>query len=62
MYMYIPHFQSPPYQNNSGKGHETLIYMYISPLKTCIYMLGTNVKPQARFKAVRTVIKLSGRL
>ena len=25
-----------------------------------IIMLGTNVKPQARFKAVRTVLKPSG--
>ena len=27
-----------------------------------IYMLGTDVKPQARFKAVRTVLKPSGPL
>ena len=32
-----------------------LIYIYI-------YMLGTDVKPQARFKAVRTVLKPSGPL
>ena len=35
--------------------HEGLHYIYI-------YMLGTDVKPQARFKAVRTVLKPSGRL
>ena len=27
-----------------------------------VYMLGTDVKPQARFKAVRTVVKPSGPL
>ena len=45
-------------------------YSKIVSVSTCdrrsgyiyMYMLGTNVKPQARFKAVRTVLKQSGRL
>ena len=38
------------------------IYIYIILYIYVIYMLGTDVKPQARFKAVRTVLKPSGPL
>ena len=45
---------------------QTLVKTYAIYVCVCvsmyIYMLGTDVKPQARFKAVRTVLKPSGRL
>ena len=35
---------------------DNLLYMYV----VCVYMLGTDLKPAARFKAVQMYLKPSG--